>query len=78
MGYLLDEESFEGFEEAAHSQSVCQFDAAVHSSAGQAKQLPYRVAQLFHTINNLPMLLKRGRTWRVKQEVAQTETYIEI
>lgn len=57
---LLGEEGFESFKKATHSQSVSQFDTAVHSSTGQAKQLANRVAQLFHTINYLPVLLKSG------------------
>lgn len=57
---LLGKEGFEGFKEATHSQSISQFDTAVHSSTGQAKQLADRVAQLFHTINYFPMFLKSG------------------
>lgn len=71
---LLGEEGLEGFEEATHRQSVSQFDTAVHSSAGQAEQLANRVAQLFHTINYLPVLLKRAENMeRVKQQAAQTQ-----
>lgn len=59
-GSLLGEKGFEGFEEATHGQPISQFDTAVHSSACQAEQLANRVAQLFHTINYLPVFLKRG------------------
>jgi len=57
--YLLGEKSFEGFEEATHGQPVSQLDAAVHGGGGQAEQLADGVAQLFHTINNLPVFLER-------------------
>lgn len=58
---LLGKKGFESFKEATHSQSISQFDTAVHSSTGQAKQFADRVAQLFYTINYLPVLLKRGQ-----------------
>lgn len=64
-GSLLGEEGFESFQEATHGQSVSQFDTAVHSSAGQTKQLANRVAQLFHTINYLSVFLKRGENIEV-------------
>lgn len=56
-GSLLGEEGFESFEEAAHCESVSQSDTAVHSSTSQPKQLAYRVAQLFNTVNYLPVFL---------------------
>lgn len=58
--HLLGEERFEGFEEAAHSQAISQLDAAVHSGAGEGKQLSNRVTQLLHTIKHLTVLLARG------------------
>lgn len=69
-GYLLGEEGFESFKEAAHSQSISQFDTAVHGGAGQAKQFANRVAQLFYTINYLPMFLQIGEN---KEGVAQKQ-----
>lgn len=73
-GSLLGEEGFEGFKEATHGESISQFDTAVHGSAGQAKQLANRVAQFFHTINNLPVFLNRRENMEhVKQEENQTK-----
>lgn len=58
---LLGEKRFKSFEEATHSKSISESDTSVHSSTSQTKQLPYRVAQLFYTINYLPVLLKKKK-----------------
>lgn len=71
-GSLLGEESFEGFEEATHGQSISQFDTAVHSSTGQAEKLANRVTQLFHTIDHLPVFLKRGEKMECVKQEAKT------
>lgn len=59
-GHLLGEERFEGFEEAAHSQTISQLDAAVHGGAGEGEQLANGVTQLLHAINHLTVLLAGG------------------
>lgn len=59
-GHLLGEERFEGFEEATHSQTISQLDAAVHGGAREGEQLANGVTQLLHAINHLTVLLAGG------------------
>ena len=61
---LLGKERFQCCQQATGPEAIGESDASVNSCRSQSEELVHRVAQLLHTVNDLPVLLvsKYGQT----------------